>query len=134
MALGAARKPNSTPVQLTRLSLPRPHNQVNMQAWCHNLSNYVCGHCVFVLNLFLSKLQSMECSYFLVSSQAHTHKASLLSPPLPHTQALLLEVVHRMSECSPVSVVGDAIWGDESGVVHVLQVKCIPRALRCRSC
>lgn len=62
MALGAARKPNSTPVQLTRLSLPRPHNQ-----------------------------------------------------------ALLLEVVQRMSDCSPVTAVGDAIWGDESGIVHVLQ-------------
>ena len=133
MALGAARKPNSTPMQLTRLSLPRPHNQVNMQA-CHNLSNYAYGHYVFVLNQSLSKLKSMDCSYCFVNRQAHTHKASLLSPPLPHTQALLLEAVQSMSECCPVSVVGDAIWGDESGVVHVLQVKCILRALRCPSC
>jgi hypothetical protein len=43
-----------------------------------------------------------------------------------HTQALLLEVVQRMSECSAVTVVGDAIWGDESGIVHVLQVELDP--------
>jgi hypothetical protein len=133
MALGAARKPNSTPMQLTRLSLPRPHNQVNMPA-CHNLTNYAYGHCVFVLNRSLSKLQSMKCSYCFINRQSHTQNASLLCPTLPQTQALLLEVVQRMSECSPVSVVGDAIWGEESGVVHILQVKCIPRALRCHSC
>jgi hypothetical protein len=34
----------------------------------------------------------------------------------------LLEVIQRISESSPVSVIGEAMWGDECGSVFVLQV------------
>jgi hypothetical protein len=43
-------------------------------------------------------------------------------PTRERAQALLREVVQRMTECAPVAVVGEAMWGDDAGAIHVLQV------------
>ena len=57
-------------------------------------------------------------------------------------QLFLLDLVQRVAESSPVSVIGETIWGDEAGSVHILQVPCsqhifvlhafvMPRSLTC---
>jgi hypothetical protein len=38
------------------------------------------------------------------------------------SQEHLLEVIQHISESSPVTVIGEAMWGDELGCVFVLQV------------
>jgi hypothetical protein len=37
-------------------------------------------------------------------------------------QGLLLELVQRVAESSPVTVIGESMWGDEAGSVYILQV------------
>ena len=44
-------------------------------------------------------------------------------------QLFLLDLVQRVAESSPVSVIGETIWGDEAGSVHILQVHLVIYAL-----
>ena len=77
MALGAARKPNSTPMQLTRLSLSRPHNQVNMLSQPHQLCLWSLRVCFESVSL---KIEIYGLLVLLCQSSS-THSQGI--PPLP---------------------------------------------------
>ncbi len=102
MALGATQMQSTTPMQLTRILTRHPRQNVNIRSHLlHFSTRNMPLPIVFVLN---------EQFHFL----GFSHCGSL--------QGYLVEALQCMDQASPVTIIGETIWGDEAGAVHVLQV------------